>query len=134
MSADVLGALRTFTAAGLAGSTPVYVGELPDRGDTREVAKAVVIQPAGGAPFARHLGIRRQRVDAFCYGPTQADAEDLERELYDVWRALSMQTQGTTVLHWIEPGGGSTYLRDPDTDWPVYITSWTIQSAQQAAA
>lgn len=136
MTVDALGALRAYTEAQLASGTSVYVGELPRRSpsDPKHPPKAVVINPVGGLPYDALLQIVRQRIDAFFYAPTPEAADELRREVFDVWRPLSHVNQGTAVLHWITPAGGIRYQRDPDTEWPVIVETWVLQSAEQAAA
>jgi hypothetical protein len=137
MSVAAIEALAAYTAENLASGTSVYVGELPRRsGEStpKTPSKAVVLRPNGGPPYDVSLQIVRERVELVCYGPTGREADELRREVYDLWRPLSHLKQGDAVLHWMNPVGGARYERDPDTEWPVLVQPWVLQSAEQAAA
>lgn len=136
MSADALGAIRAYLEAQLASSASVYVGELPARSpaDPKHPPKAVVLRAVGGNPYDVILEVVQQRLDVTCIGPTMAEADDLRREVFDVLRAVSVVTQGSVVLHHCTPAGGCTLTRDPDTEWPMSVEPWVLQSAQRAAA
>lgn len=140
MSADVIAALVAFLkadsgVAALAGAR-VFGLELPASEAVSMPRKAVVLQTSGGVrltagSYARH---DTQRVDAFAYGETPFEAEALRRAVFDALKPLRREVSAGVLIHWVEPAGGWSTLRDPDAAWPAAFQSFQVFFAEQAAA
>lgn len=110
----------------------VFGGELPAHEAKQMPRAVVVVQPAGGGL----LGTADQdygdtRLDVDCYAATAHEAWLLHlavsRELKHVRRSVL----AGTLLHWARPASGGTLARDPDTDWPIAVSSWQVLAADE---
>lgn len=140
MSADVVAALVAFLkadagVAALAGSR-VFGLELP-AGEAASMPRHAVVLRASGGPsltagsYAEHA---TQRIDAFSYGATPFEAERLRRTVFDGLKPLQRVVAAGVLVHWVDPAGGWSTLRDPDGDWPVAFQSFQAFFAETAAA
>lgn len=140
MSADVIAGLVAYLKAdagvsGLAG-TRVFGLELPGGQAGAMPRHAVVLQASGGVSLTAGSYVEHdtQRVDAFSYGATPFQAERLRRAVFDALKPLRRAVAAGVLIHWVEPAGGWSTLRDPDGHWPVAFQSFQAFFAQDAAA
>lgn len=105
----------------------VFGGELPESENDSMPRAAVVISPAGpptmGLAFQRYSDLR---VDVDCYGATPSEAFDLYRDVKSALKNLSGATYNEMRLYWCRQSAGPSEGRDPDTDWPMSLSSWQV--------
>jgi hypothetical protein len=129
--ADPIEALVAFLKAdagvsAIAG-TRVFGAELPRSEVDNMPRAAVVVKPAGGGL----LGIRDQeygdiRVDVDCWGATPRDGWMLYLAANAALKQLSHEEWTSVMLRSATPSGRGITARDPDTDWPVTMSSWQV--------
>jgi hypothetical protein len=129
--ADPIEALAAFLKAdaGVASivGTRVFGGELPRAEISSMPRQAVVLLPAGGG--AQGLGFQEwgdQRVDVDCYGATPRDGWLLYLAVNAALKQLSHDEFSSVMLMSATPSGRGIPARDPETDWPVTLSSWTL--------
>jgi len=105
----------------------VFGGELPAREADAMPRRVVVVKPAGGGLLGGGtLAAGDTRLDVDCYGETALDSWLVYQAVYAALKGLTRQTRAETLLHWARPSTRGTLARDPDTDWPVTISSWQV--------
>lgn len=138
---DPLAALRTFlkqdqAVSDLVGGR-VFAFELPDKENKSMPRAAVVLRQTGGGVFiggSTYLRLGDTRVDASCYGATAWEASQVSLAVHTALKQMRRNTQGNVLLHWCNPSGGPTNLRDPDAEWPFVLTVWQVLAAEQEVA
>lgn len=119
--------------AALAG-TRVFAGELPRTENTAMPRQAVVLGPAGGGALGG--GYQRYgdgRVDAYCYGATPRESWVLYLAVHVALKQLRREVHSGVLLHWARPSAGGATGRDPETDWPLTLSSWQVLASEVAA-
>jgi len=105
----------------------VFGGELDRREAKTMPRQVVVVKPAGGGLLgASGQPFGDQRVDVDCYGETPRDSWLLHLAIEDALLSLSRRVYGSTLLHWAKPSARGTLARDPDTDWPISVSSYQV--------
>ena len=112
--------------------TEIFVGELPDIYSKSSPPKgAVVIAAAPGT--SNQFGCAKlgtNSVDLRSYGTNSTNAHDVGRAVLQVLKFLDRtKTAEGTVLS-TSPTNDGLYTRDPNTDWPVWIQSYSILAPQ----
>jgi hypothetical protein len=130
----------------LAG-TDIYGEELP--GDAAFVDSmpkvAIAVQSAGGIGFgdASYLPIGGQRVDVDCYAPTLFEARRLARVAHEELKAVRREVVTyddengdpvSVLIHAFTVSSGFVALREPTTEWPRVIRTYTAIYAEQEVA
>lgn len=115
--------------------TRVFGTEIPEDESGSMPEATVVIKRAGGLGT---LGGGYQefgdiRVDVLCYGATPYLAEELLLAVHPALKQLRRAVYSGCLLHWANPAGGPLPLRDPDTDSPLFFSSWQVLAAEIAA-
>lgn len=113
-------------------SERVFAGELP-RTETDEMPRqAVLIQPAGGGVMHgnAYQQYGDQRFDVRCYGTTPLDSWSLYLAVYGALKELRRAVHEEVLLHWARTAAKGATGRDPDTDWPLTISSWQVLVAE----
>lgn len=96
---------------------------------------AVVLKEAGGGLIGQaYQDYGDVRLDITCYGATPYQASRLSSAVYSALKHLEREVVSGVLLHWARPSSKSTGARDPDTDWPVSVSSWQVLSAEITAA
>jgi hypothetical protein len=105
----------------------VYGGELPRADVTSMPRTAVVLKPAGGGllgtAFQEYGDIR---VDVDCWGETPRAAWILYLAVNAALKQLRHEESADVLLRWARPSSRGVSARDPDTDWPVCLSSWQV--------
>ena len=120
--------------------TRVYYEEVPKqqakawgRGDTANVQQAVVLRRSGAISTDKgRVGWQRQRMDAFCYGPTPFRAAEVELAVYNALKQMERNLKGDCLLQDAEVSGGALTIREPDTEWPLVLRSYVVTAAELA--
>lgn len=135
---DPVTALVTFLKAdapvAALASTRVFGGELP-RGQVAEMPRAaVVLKPAGGPGGYGYIEFAKVRVDVDCYAATVRDAWTLHLAVRTALKQMRRNVTGGVLLHSADVSADGVTARDPDTDWPVTVSSYLVSVAEVAAA
>ncbi len=81
-------------------------------------SKALQVRYDGGTPEL-DVQWQRPRLEARCYGESQAEASKVYRQLVAITRTLSRErvqtNEGFGLLHFLLPVSGPSMLMDPDT-------------------
>lgn len=93
---------------------------------------AAVLRSAGGPGSPRHAPLLYVRLDAVSYGRTFLEADSVGWTLWSALNAVNRVTTGGTILHGLVSTGGPVAVRDPDTEWPQVVSSWTLMAAEEA--
>lgn len=116
-------------------STRVFGAELPRNQTDAMPRAAVVVQPAGGGL----MGLEYQswgdvRMDVDCYGSTPFESWTTYLMAYRALKMMEAQVVAGVLLKWAKPSAKGNTARDPDTDWPVTLSSWQVLVGETAAA
>lgn len=116
-------------------STRVFGAELPRNQVASMPRAAVVVQPAGGGL----MGLEFQswgdiRVDVDCYGSTAFASWQVYLAAYRALKMMQREVVAGVLLHWAKPSARGNTARDPDTDWPITLSSWQVLVSEIAAA
>lgn len=113
----------------------IYGMELPrDTSTTSEMPRAaLVVNPSGGLGIASYAQITRPRIDLRAYGSTPGTALKALLAAHDVLKyaknsiAAGVKFYGVTLL------SAPVNLREPDTEWPLVVSSWEMLVNEVAA-
>lgn len=135
MPAEPIAALVTFLKADRAVAarvgTRVFGGELPRSENESMPRQAVVISPAGGGALGGgYQAFGDRRVDIDCYGSTGRESWLLYLDVHAALKALRREVHSRVLLHWARISADGSTGRDPDTDWPLTISSWQVLSSE----
>lgn len=140
MAQDVIGALVSILAAdadvAALAAARVYGDEINPDEIANQPRPAVVLEPSGGAVPTFTQGtspLEAFRFDAFAYGANPREADRLRRAVYAAFRGITRQTQSGVLIHWVQPAGGFSSDRDPDTGWPRAFNSWQVLADTRSA-
>jgi len=141
MSADALEAvieiLKADAGVNALVSTRVFGNTLPEDEASTMPRKSVVLASSGGAwpTFAQgDSTLAAQRFDMVCYGENHYEAERVRRGVYDAMRGINRVLQSGVLVHWAQPAGGATAVRDSDANWAAMIQSWQVMFDERDAA
>jgi hypothetical protein len=135
MLADPIDGLVAFLkldseVASLSGGR-VFGGELPGRESKSMPRPAVVLKPAGGGLLGTGtLAAGDVRVDVDCYGKQPHEAWRLYLAVGEALKNLRRGVHGGTLLMWARPSSRGTLARDPDTDWPVAVSTYQVLAGE----
>jgi len=106
----------------------VYGGRLPRAEHAHMPREAVVVRAAGspGTFGGGDLPTVDNRVDVRCYGATELEAGDLAAALGVVLHTVREARTAHGRVLWIARSGGPTDVTEPDTTWPLTLTSWQV--------
>lgn len=129
--ADPTGALvawlKTRPSVTALASTRVFGAELPASEIPNQPRAAVVINPSGGGYLpSGYQRLTDRRVDISCYGATRLQAEALYTAVSVELKHLRRIVAASTLIHWAKVSAAGFNTRDPDTDWPVCVSSWQV--------
>ncbi len=116
--------------------TRVFGSEIPEDERSSMPEATVVVKRAGGLDvigqgFQEYGDIR---VDVLCYAATPFLADELALAVQPALKQLRRTVYEDCVLHWARASGGALPLRDPDTDWPIVVSSWQVLVGELSAA
>lgn len=116
--------------AAIAG-TRVFGGELPADEAANMPRAAIVVAASGGTSLTAKsfAEFDTARVDLFAYGATPREAEQLADTAALALRRARRKVWAGTLIHWINPAGGSAGARDPDAAWPRVFRSFQLLHA-----
>lgn len=127
--ADVLKA--DADVAALVG-TRVYGGELPNADNVFMPRACVTLTPAGGvADRFGYVDLAEPRVDVRCFGSTPHQSYAVHRAVHGVLKNMRRNVQGDTMLHSARIEASASTLRDPDTEWPMTLSSWQVLASEK---
>ena len=126
---DVLKADAAVTA--LVG-TRVYGGELPNADNVSMPRACITLTPAGGiADRFGFVDLTEPRIDVRCFGATPNQSHAVYRAVHGVLKNMRRNVQGDTMLHSARIEASSQTLRDPDTEWPMTLSSWQVLASEK---
>lgn len=96
--------------------------------------KAVVLREVGGRPGPDYTRIHSGRVDVHSYGETAEEASKVRYAVHEVLKGLNREVANATLLHRASPEMAAVWLLDPETDWPLFVSSWSLLASEVATA
>ena len=131
---DVLGSLINIlgadsTIAALVGAQPndrIYGLELDVDEASNMPRKSLMLNLAGGVGRDDYADYSVNRVDVFAYGETGFEANKLHRTTAAVLKSIQRETSSSVLVHRCSLESGGVFLRDPDTDWALIISTWSV--------
>lgn len=141
MAADVIAGLIGYLAADpgvlakVAAADRIFGAELPRTFNAQMPAQAaLVLRPAGG--YGRFgsgtLPLGDPRIATDCYGPDEYASWLLYLAVLDAMRALQRRRVAGVLLHSASVGAGGVTGRDPQTNWPLTIATYTVIASELA--
>lgn len=133
--ADIIGAivaiLKADTAVASEAGDNVFGGELPKDAVSTGPLRGVLVQPSGGVSLSAGTFSETdsQRFDLYAYGRTVIEANGLRNLCRRPLVAVRREVVAGCLIHWIEPAGGFSTGRDPDTAWPYAFQSFQVLHA-----
>lgn len=128
----VLRVLKNNSTVNTLTASRLYRDELPSA--TGMPRTAVVVKAAGGPGGGAYLEYARVRVDVDCWASTPGDAVRLHLAVRTALKHMPRQVVDGVLLHSVEVSSDGISARDPDTDWPVTVSSYLVAVAEVAAA
>lgn len=124
------------TDVSTAVSDRVYGGELPPYAVAGMPHGLVLVRPAGGGlKGANDYGLQTDtRMDVFCYGGTPNEGFMVWRAVRHAMRQMRRTLENDVLLHWAKESGGPNTLREPDTEWPLTLSSWQVYWSEMETA
>lgn len=137
--ADYIGGLRAFLAADgvvSALAADVIAPEVRNTDVATMPKKLVVLKQSGGPSLIDrgYLYVREHRVDVTCYGETPYEADRLHRAVFGALVQMRRVVQEGAMLHWAMPESTGLQMRDPDTEWPMVVSSWQVFASEMEVA
>lgn len=119
-----------------AGEIPrIEVGGDPARGIQPMPKRVVLLNAAGGGLIGRAFQEYGDvRVDVHCYGQTRRDAWIVHLAVRTALKQMRSQTISGVRLMWARAAGGGIVTREPDTEWPITLSSWQMLVGETVAA
>lgn len=118
--------LRDDSLVGELGAN-VYAGEIPRAAIEEMPKRTILLNPAGGGLIGRAFQEYGDiRVDAHCYGQTRRDAWIVHLAVHTALKQMRSQTISGVRLFWARVSSGGVVTREPDTEWPVCLSSWQV--------
>lgn len=138
MARDVLAAaillLKADVEVALLVDTRVYGEEVPPEEASEMPRAAILLRSAqNAAGYGGYARIEVMGIDAYCFGETPAQAEEVRRAVHEAFKQANRVIFEETLLHSFDQIGSTRAQRDPDTLWPYSLSSWrTLASERQA--
>lgn len=103
-------------------------GGLLLRADTPGMPRAAIsMRPAGGGLLGRgYETVTDVRVDVDCYGADPKQAWGVYLAAHQALKLLRRNVSAGTLLHWARPSSAGVLAVDPQTDWPIVLSSWQV--------
>ena len=95
---------------------------------------SIVLNPSGGLDARSYVQITRPRIDVWAYGPTASDAMWTLLAAHDALKYVKNATHGSVRIYGANQISGPVNLREPETEWPLVISSWEVLVNEAAAA
>lgn len=131
MAADPIAALVAYLKAVPVAGGRVYGGELPRAQNASMPRAAVVLKGAGGGVLGQgYQNYGDLRVDADCYGESPLAGWQLYLEVYALLKHLRREVAAGVLLHWAKSSSRGISARDPETDWPLTVSSWQVLASE----
>lgn len=87
----------------------------------------VLLRAAGGGVLAAGwMPTVDARVDVRSYAATDWEATQLDRQVARLLNGLRHEHTGHGRILWCRFAGGPTQAREPDTDWPLVLSTWQV--------
>jgi hypothetical protein len=140
MAADTLAAVIAFLLAdaGVAAQveTRVHAPELTQATSLAMPTSAIVIHRSGGVGpgSGSFLELQAQRLDIKCYGETPYRSGQVYIALRAALKNLHRQVYAETLLHTAQEESGAMDMREPEVDWPVTFSVWTLLAGEATAS
>jgi len=128
--AALAGYLRAIPELQAACGARVFAQALPGQEAPQMPRTAVVLRSSGGPGTPRNLPLLYVRLDAVSYGRTYLEADNLGWVVHAALNGLDRVETGGTLLHALVSAGGPISVRDPDTEWPQVVSTWTLMAAE----
>jgi hypothetical protein len=114
----------------------VFGGELPEAQNMSMPRACVVLKPSGGGGQlgGGYQQFSDRRLDAYCYGPTPRNADELCTAVSVALKQLQRTIQAGTLIHWCRTASGAMSLRDSSTEWPYSLASFQVLASEVAIA
>jgi len=115
-------------------NTRVFGAELPASEAVNMPRKNLVVQRSGGpAGLGGYIEVERANIDIRCFGETPLEADKVRRAAHEVLKQYVRTKVGDVLVHSFIPVTGAISLRDPDTQWPFVIQTWTFMASEVQA-
>lgn len=126
--ADALNAIVDVLRSHDIASGRVWGRGLPRDENDEMPRRCVVVRRAGGSTALQggYLPTVDHRVDIRSYGPDAADAGALDAQIAQILHHLRDTTTDHGRIIWCRTAGGPSDLLEPDTRWPLTLSSWQV--------
>jgi hypothetical protein len=140
MSADPIAAVRTVLLAdddtAALVSTRIYGGEVPEPALKAMPQATIVLNPVGGIPNpgGGFQNYGNTRIDVCCYGATLNEAWKVYLAAYTALKQMRPQHADDVLLHSADVVSKGTLARDPVTQWPTVLSTFSVLAAEIVTA
>lgn len=112
----------------------IYSPELPAEVARVMPVNCIVLIPAGGSGYGsdNDMELQQQRIDVKCYGTTPYESNRLHAGLRQALRTLQREVRSRTLIHWLHEESSAISLREPEVDWPLTFSVWSMLSGTVA--
>lgn len=126
LEAALVAFLRAHSVINMLTEARVFAGELPPAEAKFMPRPAIVLRSSGGVSLTAEstLDHDTQRIDVFAFGLTPRAAATLMRQAASALRQLQRSVHAGVLIHWVNPAGGSSQGREPQTEWPRQFQSF----------
>lgn len=94
---------------------------------------SLVVRVSGGPGFNSYAPLTTRRIDLWAYGPTPERALAVANAADVVMSAIKNTTSAGVKFDGALDESGPRNFREPETEWPVCVSSWLVQVRKVAA-
>ena len=123
--------LQADTTVGSVMATRVFGAELPP-GEVSSMPRECAVIKASGGPGSdmNYMKTNRNRYELRAYGRTPLLAWDAHLAVHDALKQMVPNVINSTKLNNAIQVQGPMQLRDPDTNWPFVLSSYSISASE----
>lgn len=130
--AAVLAVLKADADVAALAANRVFGGEVPRTEVEHMPRAAVVVSGAGGPGGYAYMDFAKVRIDVDCYAATPRDAWLLHLAVRTKLKHLRRTHAKGVLIHSADVSADGSSGVDPETDWPVTVSSYLLSVAEIA--
>lgn len=132
--AGLIALLRASEPLQLLVEDRIYGMELPRDTTSSEMPRtALVVNPSGGLGIPSYAPITRPRIDLRAYGSSPNAAMKALLAAHDVLKYAKNDSTTGVKFYGLTLLSHPVNLREPDTEWPLAVSSWEMLVNEIAA-